>query len=251
MKIFLLFIFPIVAILLVWESASHSSFVNPSLFPPPTQVLVALSEMLSSKALFLDLQHSLWRLVIGLCIGSASGIMLGLITGRIKLFSLIFTPIIQILRPLPPVAIAPLIVVWFGIDNEAKIFSIAFAVFFPVWLNTNIGAKQIAKEFLWTAKLCTSSSFKILLRVVLPASLPFIIAGIRTGISVGFIMVFVSELSGASNGLGYRISVAALSFRIDQMIAALITLGFLGAITDQIFIVSTRKLFPWLNFLSK
>lgn len=251
MKRFLWFILPIVFTLVLWEIISRSGFVSPALFPPPSKVAVALWGMVTAGTLFSDLRASLWRIVAGLFVGSAVGVFIGLLTGRIKSFANALSPIIQILRPLPPVAIIPLVIVWFGIDDGAKIFSIAFAVFFPVWINTHIGARQIPQAFLWGAKLLTTSSIKIFREVVFPAALPFIIAGIRTGIAVAFIMVFVSELAGASSGLGYRISITHLSYRIDEMIAALIVLGALGAIADQLFVFGTRKLFPWIKFSSK
>lgn len=251
MKKFLWFIVPIILVLVLWEIISHSGFVSAALFPPPSKVAVALWGMITSGTLFSDLRDSLWRLVVGLFLGSIFGVIAGLLTGRKKMFENIFTPIIQILRPLPPVAIIPLVIVWFGIDDGAKIFSIAFAVFFPVWLNTYIGVGRIAKEFLWSAKLLTKSSLKVFHKVILPSALPFIIAGIRTSIAIAFVMVFVSELSGASSGLGYRISISSLSYRIDEMIAALIVLGTFGAITDKLFVVGTNKIFPWIKFSTK
>lgn len=251
MKKFLWFVLPIIVLIALWEFVSRSGFVNPALFPPPSQVALALLGMITTGTLFSDLRDSLWRLLAGLFIGSAIGVVFGLLTGRIKSFANALTSIIQILRPLPPVAIIPLVIVWFGIDDGAKIFSIAFAVFFPVWINAHIGARQIPRAFLWGAKLFTNSSVKILREVVFPAALPFIVAGIRTGIAVGFVMVFVSELSGASSGLGYRISITSLAYRIDEMMAALIVLGALGAITDQLFVFGTRKIFPWIKFSSK
>lgn len=251
MKKFLWFILPIIVVAALWELVSRSGFVSPALFPPPSKVAIALWGMITAGTLFSDLRDSLWRLLAGLFIGSAIGVVFGLLTGRIKSFAAALSPIIQILRPLPPVAIIPLVIVWFGIDNSAKIFSIAFAVFFPVWLNTHIGARQIPQVFLWGAKLLTNSSVKIFRRVVFPASIPFIMAGIRTGIAISFIMVFVSELAGASSGLGYRISITHLAYRLDEMIAVLIVLGVLGAIADQLFVVGARKLFPWTKFSSK
>ncbi len=250
MKKFLWFTLPIIVAIALWEIVSRSDFVNSALFPPPSKVAVALWEMMISGTLFSDLRDSLWRLIVGLFIGSAVGVVVGLLTGYFKSFATALTPIIQILRPLPPVAIIPLVIVWFGIDDGAKIFSIAFAVFFPVWINTHIGALQIPRAFLWGAKLLTKSSTKIFGEVVFPAALPFTIAGIRTGIAVAFIMVFVAELAGASSGLGYRISITHLAYRIDEMMAALIVLGALGAIADQLFVLGTRKLFPWIKFSS-
>lgn len=251
MKKILWFILPIIIAGLLWELVSRSSIVNPFLFPPPSKVFIALWVMIKSGVIFTDLRDSLWRLTIGLFVGSLIGVALGLVTGRIKKLSEIFVPIIQILRPLPPVAIIPLVIVWFGIDDGAKIFSIAFAVFFPVWINTHVGAQQIPQTFLWSAKLLTKSTLKVFKKVVLPASIPFVVTGIRTAIAVSFIMIFVSELAGASSGLGYRISIAQLSYRIDEMIAALIVLGALGAVVDQLFVFSTRKIFPWLRLATK
>ncbi len=251
MKKLLWFALPIAFLIVIWEVVSRSGFVSFNFFPPPSKVVVALWGMVTSGTLFLDLRDSSWRLIVGLFLGSVVGVITGLITGRNKLFEKVLCPVIQILRPLPPVAIIPLIIVWFGIDDGAKIFSIAFAVFFPVWLNAHIGSGLMAKEFLWSARLLTKSPLQIFYKVIFPSTLPFIIAGIRTGAAVAFIMVFVSELSGASSGLGYRISITSLAYRIDQMIAALIVLGVFGAITDQLLVYGTNKIFPWVKFSIK
>lgn len=239
------------AIVIIWEFVSRSAFVNASLFPPPSKVISALWNMLASGTLILDIKESIWRLLTGLGIGSVFGICIGLITGRIELASRILNPLIQSLRPLPPVAIIPLIIVWFGIDDGAKIFSIAFAVFFPVWIASHLGSKQIPKTYTWSVELCKISRFNLFTKIIFPASLPFIVSSIRTAIAIGFVMVFVSELSGASSGLGYRISISSLSYRIDEMMAALAVLGALGAVTDQLFVIATHKIFPWLTLNTK
>ncbi len=251
MKRFLWFLLPIVLSIILWEFISHSAFVSPALFPPPSKVATALWVMIKTKTLFLDVRVSIWRLFAGLSLGSAFGILFGLLTGRIKAVSRAVTPIVQIFRSLPPVAIIPLVIVWFGIDNGAKIFSIAFAVFFPVWINAHMGAQRIPRVYRWSARLLTNSPIKIFRKVIFPATLPFIVAGIRNGIAIAFIMVFVSELTGASSGLGYRISISHLTWRIDEMMAALIVLGTLGAITDRLFIFIVNKLFPWLKLSSQ
>ncbi len=250
MKRFLWFIIPIILTVVLWEVVSRGGFVSLALFPPPSKVAAALWEMVTAGTLFYDTRDSLGRLLAGLLIGSAVGILMGLLTGRMKSFANVLSPVIQILRPLPPVAIIPLVIVWFGIDDGAKVFSIAFAVFFPVWINTYIGARQIPQAFLWSAQLLTSSSVKTFRDVVFPAALPFVIAGIRNAIAIAFIMVFVSELAGASSGLGYRISITHLAYRIDEMMAALFVLAALGALVDQLFVLGTRKVFPWIKLSS-
>lgn len=176
-----------------------------------------------------------------------TAVIIGLLTGRIKWLHNIITPFIQTVRPLPAVAIIPLVIIWFGIGDQAKIFTIAFGSFFPIWLNTHVGVAQIPKIFLWSAQLFSISPLKLFYKVILPAALPFIFAGVRTGAATSYAMVFVSELAGASQGIGYRIMVAQSVYRIDQMMAALFTLGLLGAFTDLLIIFLSKKLTPWLK----
>src|SRR5439155_10912565 len=111
-------------------------------------------------------------------------------------------------RPLPPLAIITLVIVWFGIGEISKVFSIAFAVFFPVWINTHLGAREVPKTFIWSARTLGVKGVSILWKVIFPAAIPFVVAGLRTGVSLTFVMVFVSELAGASAGIGYKISVS-------------------------------------------
>jgi NitT/TauT family transport system permease protein/sulfonate transport system permease protein len=145
------------------------------------------------------------------------------------------------------VAIIPFVIVWLGIGETAKLFSISFAVFFPVWVNTHFGASNIPSHYLQTTAILTNSLLKKWFKVVLPASLPFIVAGVRVGVGVAFIMVFVSELAGSSSGLGYLMSISQLTYRMDNLLAGLFVLGFLGAMTDYVFVKATRRLFPWLG----
>ena len=241
------FILPILIFIILWQLISTSGLVNITLFPPPTKVFLAFIELWDSRQLILDVKSSILRLLSGLSLGSLFGISIGLLTGRIRLIDKSFSPLLNFLRSLAPVAIIPIIIVWLGIGEKAKIFSISFGVFFPVWINTHIGASNISIHYLRAAETLTKSIFKRLFKVILPASLPFIFAGIRTGIAIAFIMVFVSELAGASVGIGYSIAVSHLNYRIDKMIAGLILLGFLGAITDYIFVKVTMWLFPWIK----
>ena len=232
---------------LLWEGISRSGIVNPALFPPPSRVFLALVEMARSGELLRDIGASWWRAIAGFLIGSAAGILAGLLTGRLVTLDGYVSPILQMLRPLPPVAIIPLIIVWFGIGEVSKVFAIAFAVFFPAWINTDLGARRVPNAYLWSSRTLGCDYPSIISRVILPSALPFIIGGLRVGISLAFVMVYVSELSGASSGVGYQISVSYLAYRVDRMIAALATLGALGLISDLFLTQSLRRLFPWLS----
>jgi ABC-type nitrate/sulfonate/bicarbonate transport system permease component len=233
--------------LILWEITSRSGAIPITLFPPPTQVTLAFFDWLLSGELLDDSRTSLWRAIAGFAIGSSVAIIIGVLTGRLAIVNAYLSPIIQLLRPLPPVAIIPLVIVWFGIGELSKVFSIAFAVFFPVWLNTHSGVQGIPKTFFWSAKMLKIEGLSILWKVILPASLPFILNGLRNGIAIAFVMVFVSELAGASSGIGYRISVSNLAYRIDQMIAALVVLGCCGAIADTLLANLLWRIFPWLR----
>ncbi len=247
----LLWVAPVAALLLLWELLSRFAVSNPALFPPPSKVLNALLLWGASGELWIDLKASALRLLVGLVVGGFTGVLVGLATGRSRKADAILSPVIQILRPLPPVAIIPLVIVWFGIGDGAKIFSTSFAVFFPTWINAHIGASRIPIEYLWSARLLNRSRLTTLLYIVFPAALPTIVAGLRTSIAVAFVMVYVNELAGASSGLGYQISISHLAYRIDRMIAALIVLGAAGALADALFAAMVRLSFPWMKANSR
>src|SRR5205807_8914 len=115
--------------------------------------------------------------------------------------------------------------------------------------NTHMGAQQISPKLLWSASTLTRSRLTVFRRVIFPASLPFIVAGLRIGIAVAFVMVFVAELAGASDGIGYHIAIAQLSYRIDRMIAGLALLGASGALADYLFAQAASRKYPWMQFL--
>ncbi len=235
------------AFFIIWQVVSTSGIVNRTIFPPPTDVFEALVSLTVSGELFVHINASIWRVIGGLFIGSVAGIILGLLTGRIRLIDNFLSPILQLFRSFPPVAIIPLVIVWLGIGDTAKLFLISFAVFFPVWISTHTGASGIQINYLHAAVTLTKSRFKRWFKVVLPASSPSIVIGVRMGISIAFILVFVSELAGASSGLGYLISVSQASYRMDVMISGLFVLGFLGAFTDYLFMKTINRMLPWIG----
>jgi ABC-type nitrate/sulfonate/bicarbonate transport system permease component len=227
-----------------WELVSQN--VKSTLFPGPLKVGAAFVELILLGGIFLHISESLWRVFVGLVIGSVLGIAIGLVTGRNSFVHRSIGPVLHFFRSFPPVAIIPLVIVWLGIGDIAKIFSISFGVFFPVWVNTHVGSSRISVDYIRACMMLTRSGIKKWLYVFLPASLPFIVTGVRIGISIAYIMVYVSELAGASSGLGYLISVSHLAYRIDRMIVGLMLLGFLGLLTDLLLVRCIRRLFPWL-----
>jgi len=237
----------IATIILLWQVVNIIGVFNESLFPSPIKVFFAFLSLLYSGELLFDIFVSLWRVLLGLVIGSALGVVFGLLIGRVFWLDKTTSPFLNILRALPPVAIIPLMIIWFGIGDNAKIIEIAFAVFFPVWISTMMGVKSINENYLRTAKIFVKSRAQAFTKILFPATLPFIANGIRIGIAIAFIMAFVSELAGASSGLGYLIAYAQIIYRADIMLVGLIVLGLLAAATDYLFSSFYTKTFPWVN----
>lgn len=236
----------IISLLVLWQVTSNL-FFNDFLFPSPISVGRTLWELTFNGELISSLISSSFRLILGITLGVIFGVTIGLISGRIKWIDETISPCLNIIRAFPPVAIIPLVIVWFGISDFSKIMSIAFAVIFPVWLNTLSAAKQIPSDYLKATKIFTSSKRKGLFKVIIPACLPSIITGTRLGIGVGFIMVFVAELAGSSSGLGFLIANAQVTYRMDILIAGLIVLGCFAALVDYLFVKTSEELFPWLK----
>lgn len=243
----LLSISPIIGILILWQLLDEFVIINPSLVPPPTKVFLGIVEWAKSGELFVDFYTSIWRGVSGLLIGSVVGVALGLLTGRNYKLNLILTPILNIFKAFPPVAMLPIFITFFGIGDFSKVFSISFATLFPLWINTHLGSISIPIEFIRSAKLLSKSKTKIFFKVIIPATMSSIIAGFRISVAISFIMLYVSELAGASHGLGYQISSSHLSYRMDKMFGALIVLGLTATLVDVIFNRIIKNYFPWIQ----
>lgn len=244
---------PVLAMVLalsLWQLMAEVEWVNPHLMPPPSKIARAFTEWVSSGEFLRDFWASIWRAGAGLFLGSLGGIGFGLLTGRVAWLNRALSPVLNLLRAFPPVALLPVFITFLGIGNTSKILAIAFACLFPVWVNTHIGASNVPEEYLQSARLMSRSRGRIFFHVVLPASLPWIIGGIRLAIAMSFIMLYVSELAGASSGLGYAISTNHLAYRFDKMFAALFFLGLLAAVSDNLFNKWSKAFFPWLKFTS-
>ena len=236
---------PIPLLILFWEIVARSGAFNAELFPPPSAVWGAFVEMARSGEMLGDLGASVRRAVIGYILGCTAGIGVGIATGRVRLLDRTLSPIAHILRAFPPVAIVPFAITWFGLSESSKYFLVFWGVFFPVWVNTHAGMSSVEQSLLWAARSLGASRRYEITEVLLPAALPHVLAGMRVAIGICFICVFVAEMAGAYEGIGFRISTSYLVFRVDKMMASLIVLGALGAVSDKAFSVGTRKLFPW------
>ena len=236
----------VILFMIVWEVAPRVvPGVNLQMFPPPSGVVGTLWDLIASGELAGHAWSSLKRAISGFVLGSTAGVLVGLLTGRLMLLRDLSDPVLHSLRSIPSIAFVPLAIVWFGLGETPKIALITWGTFFPVWVNTFIGVRDVPNIYVRSAASLGASPVGIMLQVVLPAALPFVIAGLRQATAVAFVILVAAELVGASSGLGYLISFSHLVFRVDMMFVGLMALGALGFLADALFAAALDRIFPW------
>lgn len=238
----------IAAFLALWQVSAVFGLLKDTIFPDPVGVLFAAKEAFFAGFLLEDSVASLARVLPGIIIGSLFGSAIGICTGRLRVLSDIIGPFLHFWRALPAVALIPVFIQLFGIDEKSKLIIISTGTFFPVWVSAHEGASLVDRRYLELARNYSLSRAIIFVKIIVPSTVPFVVAGVRTAIAVGYIMLFVSEWLGSSAGIGYRISIAHTVFRMDLMIFYLIELGFLALLTDASFKASVRVAFKWLEY---
>jgi ABC-type nitrate/sulfonate/bicarbonate transport system permease component len=231
--------------LLLWQWVSDAEIVNPLLFPPPTRVAEAFYRWATDGPLVMDAAMSVSRVVVGFTLGSVVGIIVGILTGRYQLVASFLTPIFGILRPIPPIAFVPLVILWFGLSEGGKYFLIFWGVFFTVWIATHLGVQRVDQTYIRAARCLGTPEHRMLSQVLFPGSLPFIFVGLRTSVSIAFYTLVAAELAGAFSGVVYRIDIAQQNLQIGQVMAGLLILGFMSAIADKLFSVITQRIGWW------
>jgi NitT/TauT family transport system permease protein len=240
---------PLLAIVL-WQSVASAGLVNPQVLPAPLDVgrkwveyllpLTAFEDYAGggwwswafSGELIVDTLTSLYRVVVGFAIGGGLALPLGLAMGASPAVYAWMNPLVQILRPIPPIAYIPLAILWFGLGNPPALFLIALGAFFPVLMNTIAGVRHVDGIYLRASRNLGAGRGTMFVRVILPAAVPYILSGVRIGIGTAFIVVIVSEMIAVNNGLGFRILEAREYFWSDKIIAGMITIGLLGLAID-------------------
>lgn len=232
-------------LLVVWESCCRGGLVSPIMLPSPTAILLKWLEWLRSGELLVDVLGSLGRVAGGFLLGAGLALPLGLFMGASPRIYEYFNPIIQVLRPIPPIAWIPMSILWFGLGNPPAIFLISLGAFFPVLMNTIAGVQNVDGIYLRAARNLGAGRSVMFRRVILPAATPYILAGVRIGIGTAFIVVIVSEMIAVNNGLGYRILEAREFMWSDKIIAGMITIGLLGLAIDQMMNLLNNYLLRW------
>ncbi|HEV8020613.1 MAG TPA: ABC transporter permease [Candidatus Lustribacter sp.] len=231
--------------LAIWELIGLFVVKNALFLATPTASLVALRDMWADGSLQKAMVISGEEFLIGFSIAVVAGILIGLVTASFEDASLVLTPWISGFYASPIVALAPLLILWFGVGIWSKIAVVISLVIFPMIINTEAGIKQADAVLIEAARSFGASPLQIFTKVSLPSALPYIIAGLRLGVGRGLIGVVIGELAGARGGLGYLINNASQVFNMPQLFASVIVLAAAGIALTALFQYFERVLVPW------
>jgi sulfonate transport system permease protein len=219
--------------------------------PPPPAVLDAAIALGRRGLLLQDALATVGRVLIGFGLGSALAIALGTATGLSRRVEDALEPTLQALRTVPTLAWAPLLLLWLGIDEPPKLTLVAIGAFFPVYVNLVSGITNVDRKLVEVARVYGLRGREIAWRVVLPASLPSLLTGLRLGLSQAWLFVVVAEFFGASAGLGFRLTDSQQSSRVDLMLVALVCLAVLGKLSDMLLRLVERRALRWRDTLGE
>lgn len=234
-----------VAIVALWEALCRANLIRVIALPAPSTVAVTLWGLCASGELFVHIGASLLRVLEGFAGAAVLGLGLGVAVGISVTFARITDLIIQILRPIPPIAWIPLAILWFGIGEMSKVYIIFLGAFFPIIIGVIEGIRQTDNRYVEVAAVLEASRWKLVRKVVLPGALPTIITGLRIGLGNAWVCVVAAELIAAERGVGYIIVDGREMSRPDLVIAGMISIGIIGKLMDVALKRLERVLVPW------
>ena len=218
---------------------------NPIFLAGPWLVLGKIGELAMNGQLWIHLWATIERVVVGFGTGALAALAIGLPAGYFPTVKKLVEPVVELLRPIPPLAMLPLFIVWIGIGEGSKVGFITYATFFPMFLTTVHAVQQVDPLLLRAARSLGARPRQLFLRVILPAALPEILTGIRLGIALAFFVIVISEFIGAEHGLGYLINDGRNFFLVPQMLGAAVLLGLLGYASSALVGLFERRWLRW------
>ena len=235
-----------VLLIVAWQIATYLEAYPQALFPQPLRVLDAAHRLILSGELFVHLGDSLRRIAIANLVSIAVAVPLGLLMGRYRVFEEIADGVLNLIRPIPPLAWIPLAILWFGLGEKAVVFITLISAFFAILLNTIAGVHRVDKSLVRAALSLGANQAAVLRYVVLPSTLPHIFTGIRIALGVSWMSIVAAELVAASSGLGFMISYYRELLRSDLILVGMLTIGIVGFLMDRALLLLERQLLPWL-----
>ncbi|SFI14770.1 sulfonate transport system permease protein [Collimonas sp. OK307] len=234
-----------VALILAWEFAAKVGWLSSRILPEPWAVARAAWSLALSGELWTHVRISAWRAISGFAVGGGLGLLLGLLTGTFKQAETLLDTSIQMIRNIPALALIPLVILWFGIDESSKLFLVSIGVFFPVYLNTFHGIRSVDKGLIEMAKSYGLSDWPLYRDVILPGALPSILVGVRFALGLVWVLLIVAETISAQAGIGYMTMNAREFLQTDVVLVGILLYALLGKLADILARLLERYWLRW------
>ncbi|MET0509868.1 MAG: aliphatic sulfonate ABC transporter permease SsuC [Burkholderiaceae bacterium] len=224
----------LVPLLLVglWQWLSAAGWLSTRVLPAPVDVVRAAWQLAASGELWTHLKVSAGRALAGLAVGGGLGLALGLLTGSVRLFETLLDSTIQMIRNIPALALIPLVILWFGIDESAKLFLISVSVFFPIYLNTFHGIRNVDPQLIEMGRSYGLGRWGLYRDVILPGALSSILVGLRFSLGLMWVILIVAETISAQSGIGYLTMNAREFLQTDVVLVGILLYALLGKLAD-------------------
>jgi sulfonate transport system permease protein len=234
-----------VLVLIVWGLSAHAGWLSTRVLPEPLAVVKAFWSLAMSGELGHHTAVSAWRALLGLAIGGGLGLLLGLLNGSVRVAETLLDSSLQMLRNIPALALIPLVILWFGIDEAAKLFLVAVGVFFPIYLNTFHGIRSVDKGLIEMARSYGLSGWSLYWQVILPGALPSILVGLRFSLGLMWVLLIVAETISAQAGIGYLTMNAREFLQTDVVLVGILLYALLGKLADALAKALERWWLRW------
>jgi len=235
----------VAAVLILWQLASQFEVLNPALVPSPAEVARSAVAAIRDGSLLHNTAVSIGRVLLGFAVALVVAIPVGMLIGMSRIVQGLTEPLIELLRPIPPIALIPLAILWFGIGEASKVAIIAYGAFFPIFVSTLSGFRDVDPVHIRAARTLGATRYELFRDVVLPTAYPQIVTGARLGMSMAFIVLVAAELIASSAGLGYMINYARITFKTDEIFVGICTIGVLGFVLNKGLLELERRIVRW------
>ena len=233
------------AIVVIWQISCVTGLVSDRVLPAPSDVALAGWKLLLSGELARNIWVSFWRAGVGFLIGGSIGFAFGLANGLSELSGKLTDTTLQMIRNVPHLALIPLVILWFGIDESAKLFLVALGVFFPIYINTLHGIRTVDPQLIEMGRIYGMTDRELFLRVIFPGALPSIFVGLRFALGIMWLTLIVAETIAASSGLGYMAMQAREFMQIDIVVLSILIYALLGKLADSASRALERLTLAW------
>jgi ABC-type nitrate/sulfonate/bicarbonate transport system permease component len=234
-----------VALVLLWEISSQQRWINPLFYPAPSDVFERTWSQLRNGDLFEDTWATTGRLLWGFVLGTVPGLVFGVASGMSRTVRESLYPLATALYVVPRIAMLPLVLVWLGINDEARIFMVAFSVFFIVYFNALSGVEQVDRTHVETARAFGAGRIRLATTVLLPGAAPTVFSGLRVALGFALIVIVGTEFLAANDGLGARIWQSYQIFDFPSMYGGIVAVTILGVVLAWVLLAAERLALPW------